>query len=102
VNRALFAGLGLVQLGAGVVLLVLVLRLPGAPRLLAGLALAVVGVQLVLGASIASLGRTLDFLPRPLPGDVARRFGLLHGAFVLLDVAKAGLLVAAATILARR
>jgi hypothetical protein len=102
INRSLFAGFGLVQVAGAALLLALVFPLPGAPRLLAGLALAVVAFQLALGASIASLGRAIDFVPRPLPGEVARRFGMLHSAFVLLDVAKAGLLVAAAAILARR
>ncbi len=34
--------------------------------------------------------------------EIGRRFGLLHGAFLLLDVSKAGLLLAAGNVLARR
>ncbi len=102
VNRALFRGLGLVQLAAGVGLAALLWRVPGSPRLLALAVLAIVVVQLGLALPIASLGRSIDFVPRPLPAEVGRRFGLLHAAFVLLDLAKAGLLVVVSSVLLRR
>jgi hypothetical protein len=55
-----------------------------------------------LAAPITDLGRSIDFLPRPLPSDLGRRFGLLHGAFVLLDLAKAAALLTTASLLVRR
>lgn len=102
INRALFGAFGLAELAGGACLLLLVWGAGGSLRPLALLALAVVGVQVALGIPIASLGRAIDFVPRPLPADVGRRFGMLHGAFVLLDLTKAGLLVALATLLSRR
>ncbi|MFI5183176.1 MAG: hypothetical protein ACHQNV_02170, partial [Vicinamibacteria bacterium] len=59
----------------------------------------VVLVQASLAPAIESLGRSIDFVPRPLPAVVGRRFGALHGAFVLLDLGKAGLLLLAAHLL---
>jgi hypothetical protein len=47
------------------------------------------------------LGRQIDFVPRPLPPEVARRFGSLHAGYVGLDLAKAAALAAAAWLLAR-
>jgi hypothetical protein len=102
VNRALFRGFGLAQLATGLTLVGLLWALEGRARLLAGLAFGLVLIQTVLGREIASLGRAIDFVPRPLAPDVGRRFGLLHAAFVLLDFAKAGLLSGVAAILARR
>ena len=101
-NRGLFGGLGLAQLVMGALLLGLSWRWPGAPLRLAAAALLIVLVQLGLGLPIASLGRSIDFVPRPLPADVGRRFGLLHAAFVLLDLVKASLLGFLAFTLARR
>jgi hypothetical protein len=43
----------------------------------------------------------LDFVPRPLPVGVARRFGWLHGAYVLLDLLKAGVLFGLGWVLGR-
>ena len=64
---------------------------------------AVVVVQsAAIGPAIAHLGRSLDFVPRPLPPADGRRFGLLHAAYMLADVVKAGGLAAAAAIIARR
>ena len=80
----------------------LVWAVEGRPRILAGVTFGIVLIQIVLGREIASLGRAIDFVPRPLAPDVGRRFGLLHAAFVLLDFAKAGLLTGVAAILARR
>lgn len=54
-----------------------------------------------LAGAIASFGRTLDFTPRPLPPDLARRFGLLHGAYVISDIAKLALLATSAFLLRR-
>jgi hypothetical protein len=102
INRALFAGFGLLQLAFATTLLLLVGKAGGSLRTLAALVLGLALVQLVLAFPITSLGRSIDFVPRPLPLDVSHRFGGLHAAFVLLDVAKAGLLLALASLLARR
>jgi hypothetical protein len=102
VNRALFRGFGLAQLAIGLAVVGLVWAVAGRARILVVLAFGIVLIQIVLGREIASLGRAIDFVPRPLAPDVGRRFGLLHAAFVLLDFAKAGLLTAVAAILARR
>ena len=101
INRWMFRRLGAVQLGVG--LRALGLAWPAVPaRWLLGVAVAIAIVQVALGGAIETLGRSLDFLPRPLPADVGRRFGLLHAAFVLLDLAKVALLLAAGHALARR
>jgi hypothetical protein len=74
-----------------------------APRFLVGAILGLLAIQaLALGPAILSLGRQLDFVERPLPGDVAHRFGGLHGAFVVADGLKAALLAALAAVLIRR
>jgi hypothetical protein len=101
-NRGLFGGLALAQLGMGALLLGLSWRWPGASLALAAAALLIVLVQLGLGLPIASLGRSIDFVPRPLPAEIGRRFGLLHAAFVLLDLLKAALLSFLAFTLVRR
>ena len=55
-----------------------------------------------VGPAILELGRSIDFVPRPLAPDVGRRFGLLHGGYVVLDLAKAAALIALAILVARR
>jgi hypothetical protein len=102
-NRWMFRTWGLVQTGLGLGLVVLLWRAPGWPRWLAAAALlATLGQAFGLAGPIAALGRAYDFAPRPLPPDLARPFGLLHAAYVGLDLAKAALLAAAIAILARR
>ena len=101
INRWMFRRLGLAQLIVG--LLAVAAAWPGAPaRWLLGAALAIALAQVGLGGAIESLGRGLDFLPRPLPPAVGRHFGLLHGAFLLLDVGKMALLLASGYSLAQR
>lgn len=101
INRWMFRRFGLAQLALA--LLALAAAWPAsAPRLVLGAAVAVAILQVGLGASIESFGRSLDFLARPLPPDLGRRFGLQHAGFLLLDAAKALLLVAAGALLARR
>lgn len=103
VNRWMFRTWGPLQLGLGVVALLLLWSTDGAPRLLLGVTLALLVAQAaLLAAPIVDLGRALDFVPRPLPADVARRFGLLHAAYVGSDFVKAALLLAAAWLAARR
>src|SRR5262245_283164 len=101
INRWMFRRLGLAQIVLGLLALWAAWPGPGA-RWLMAVALLVAAVQLALGGAIEALGRSLDFLPRPLPADLGSRFGLLHAAFLLLDAGKAGLLAGAAYALARR
>ena len=55
-----------------------------------------------LSGEITTVGRAIEFLPRPLPPDLGRRFGMLHGAYVAADLAKAAAIAAAAVVLLRR
>ena len=103
VNRWIFRTGSLAQLALAAALLALAWPLGGAPRALAACALLITAAQaLGLAGSIASFGRALDFVPRPLPPELARRFALLHGAYVIGDLAKLGLLGAIAVRLLRR
>ncbi len=102
-NRWMFGALSLAELVLGVTLVIACWRLGPWPRALALSALVVVVVQVAgLGPAILRLGRLIDFMPRPLPPAEGRRFGLLHVGYMLADLAKAGLLVAAAWLMARR
>jgi hypothetical protein len=103
INRWMFGRWAMVQLALGVVLVALLWGAGTVPRLLAVAALVLVLVQaLALGPAIQQLGRSLDFVPRPLPPDVGRRFGLLHGGYVLADLVRAGVLLALAVLALRR
>ena len=103
INRWMFGRFGWAQLALAVVLAGLAWGLGGTVRVLSVVALIAVGVQgAVLGPAILDLGRAIDFVARPLAPDVGRRFGLLHGGYVVLDLAKAAMLAALAVILARR
>ena len=100
INRWMFRTWSLTQLGLGVLLVAAAWSLGNGPRVLAAAALALVLVQAFgLAGPTTELGRSIDFVPRPLPPDLARRFGLLHGAYVLADFAKAGLLLALSALL---
>lgn len=103
INRWMFRWWSRFQVALGVALLGLLWPTAGTPRALVAVALVIALLQaLGFAAPITDLGRSIDFLPRPLPPDLGRRFGLLHGAFVLLDLAKAAVLVAVAALLVRR
>jgi hypothetical protein len=103
VNRWMFGRFGWAQLALAVVVAGLAWGFGGAARLLSLAALVAVAVQgAVLGPAILELGRSIDFVARPLTPDVGRRFGLLHGGYVVLDLAKAAMLVALSVVLARR
>jgi hypothetical protein len=103
INRWMFRWSAWTQVALGVIVLGLLLPTTGAPRALSAAALAIVLVQaLGFTASITDLGRSIDFLPRPLPPAVGRRFGQLHAVFVILDLAKAVTLAGLAALLARR
>jgi hypothetical protein len=102
VNRWMFGGWAVAQVALGAVAVALTWRAGGAAPWLAAAALAVVlGQALGLGPAIRDLGRAVDFTPRPLPSPLAGRFGMLHGAYVLLDFAKAALVAALAWLVAR-
>ena len=103
INRGMFRVWAPVQLALGLALVGLAWRLGGAPRILAAVALGLVLVQaFALGGAIAAVGRGLDFLPRPLPPELGRRFGALHAAYVLADFVKAAALVGLELLLLRR
>jgi hypothetical protein len=103
VNRWLFRAGSLAQLLLAVVLAAALWPLGGALRALALAALLLTAAQaLVLAGAITQLGRALDFVPRPLPGGLARRFGLLHGGYVIGGLVKLALLAAGAALLLRR
>ena len=99
----MFARFGWAQQLVAMVLAVLAWSFGGAVRWLSVLALVFVAVQGgLLGPAILELGRSVDFVARPLPPDVGRRFGMLHGGYVVLDLLKALALVVLAVVLARR
>lgn len=103
VNRWIFRTGSAAQLLLAAVLLAAVWPLGGAPRAVALVLFVLTAAQAVgLAGAIASFGRGLDFVPRPLPPPLARRFGLLHGAYVMGDLVKGVLLLATAALLSRR
>ena len=101
-NRWMFQHWAWAQAVLGLLLVALCWRVPGAARFLLLAALVLVAAQVVMVRPIVDIGRSIDFAPRPLPGVVARRFGILHSAWAVTDLAKAALLVAAAALVARR
>jgi uncharacterized membrane protein len=102
-NRWMFRAWAVAEMVLAVVLVALCWSLGPLPRALALLAALVLVLQAAgLGPAIQQLGRSLDFVPRPLPPSLGRRFGLLHAGYMGADLVKAGLLIAAATFLARR
>lgn len=103
VNRWIFRTGSLAQLAIAAALAALLWPLGGAARALALAALLLTAAQAVgMAGAITSFGRPLDFVPRPLPPELARRFGLLHGAYVVGDLLKLALLAALAALLLRR
>jgi hypothetical protein len=100
INRAMFGRWLVVQLFLGAATFALVWRL-GGPWWVTALALAIVVVQAGLQGPMLEIGRSVDFLPRPLPPELGSRFGRLHAAYVLLDFAKGGILAWLAWLLAR-
>lgn len=103
INRSSFGGWAVAQLALGAAALALAWRLGGAARLLVAAAVVLaVGQGWGLTRPITELGRAIDFVPRPLPPETARRFGALHAAYVGADLLKAALLATAAWTLCRR
>jgi hypothetical protein len=102
-NRWMFRTWTAVEMVLGALLVAFAWRLGAVPRALALVALAAVIAQAAgLAPAISQLGRSLDFVPRPLPAAEARRFGLLHAVYMLADLVKAGVLIPAALLIARR
>lgn len=103
VNRWMFRRFMLIQLALGTVTLGLLWSGAGRGRWFVTAALAVAVLQAAfLAGAIVELGRSVDFVPRPLPPELSHRFGLLHASYVLSDFAKAGLILIAAWLTARR
>lgn len=103
INRWMFRRWAFVQVGLALALVLFAWAGGTTPRVVTGLALVIVLAQTVaMGPAIEALGRSLDFAPRPLPPELARHFGLLHGGFLVLDLGKACLLLASALLLGRR
>ena len=103
VNRWMFARFGWAQLALAVVVAWVAWSSGGAVRWLSIGALLAVAVQgALLGPAILELGRSIDFVARPLAPDVGRRFGLLHGGYVVLDLVKAVSVLALAVLATRR
>ena len=102
INRWMFRRFAVAQVALAIVFLVLAWPAGGVLRMLAVLALLTTLAQVGLTGPIAAAGRGIEFLPRPLPADLARRFGMLHAAYAAADLAKMGALGLAAFLLARR
>jgi len=102
-NRWMFRTWSLAELVLGALLVAATWRLGALPRGLALAATAVVIAQAAaLAPAIAELGRSLDFLPRPLPAPLGRRFGLMHAAYMGADLLKMIALAAEAALIVRR
>ena len=92
INRTLFRGYGVLQIGFGVLLFLIVLR--QTPRhaldisLVAIMLTLSVILTLVITPMVTSVGRSIDFLPRNPPPPIMPRFWMLHGAFTSLDGVK--------------
>lgn len=103
INRWMFGATLVAQYGLFLMVLLAVTRLDGRERVVLATAFALVLLQHVLLApAIRDLGREIDFVARPLPAEVGRRFGLLHAAYVGADLVKVLLLALAASWLVRR
>jgi hypothetical protein len=102
-NRTMFRTWALAQLALGAVLAGLLWQGPRGARLLAFVALGLTVAQAAaVIPTITTLGRSMDFLPRPLAPEVARSFGMLHTAYAVGDLLKAAALIAAAVALLRQ
>jgi len=92
INRTLFRGYGVLQIGFGVLLFLLVLRQTPRHSLDVGLVAAMLALSviltLVITPMVTSVGRSIDFLPRNPPPPIMPRFWMLHGAFTSLDGVK--------------
>jgi hypothetical protein len=102
INRGMFRRFGFVEAAFALALAALAWPGGGKGRIFAlAIVVVVLGQLVFLGPQILALGRSIDFVPRPLPPDVARTFGLLHGAYLVFDLLKAGLLASVCWLAAR-
>lgn len=88
-NRLYFQVWNVMQLALGLLVLWLLMHqpVPGKARLaVAGMLAAVVVMVGWLTPAIASLGRSLDFVPRDPSPPGMNRFWILHGAYTLLEL----------------
>jgi hypothetical protein len=101
INRTYFRAYGWAQIVLGVLLLALLVK--QTPRdttslvIVGAMVVIVIPLTFYVTPEIIELGRRIDFVPRdPAPPEMGR-FGMLHGAFTVLDglklVAGLGLLV---------
>jgi hypothetical protein len=92
INRTLFGGYGVLQIGLGGILLLLLWRQTPRRAVDVGVVAAMLAVSVILTLVITpllvSLGRSIDFLPRNPPPPVMPRFRALHGLFTGLDGVK--------------
>jgi hypothetical protein len=102
INRWMFRRFAVAQIALAALFLALVWPTGGVLRALAIAALLATLAQVGLLGPIAAVGRGIEFLPRPLLAELAHRFGLLHAAYLLTDLAKMGCVAAAAVVLVRR
>ncbi len=92
INRSLFKGYGVLQIGFGIILFVLAWRQNPRHTLDIELTAAMLVLALILSVAITpevtSVGRSIDFLPRNPPPPIMPRFWMLHGLFTSLDGVK--------------
>lgn len=105
-NRLFFQLWNVGQLGLGAATLWLLwdLRSPAAARLrwtLVAMLAVVVILTVGITPQILAIGRSIDFVPRDPPPPAIATFGVLHAAYTLLELAKCGAGIAAASWLAR-
>jgi hypothetical protein len=94
-NRLFFRVWGAAQLAVALALLALLVARgsTAAVLALAAAVLVIVAVELfAITPPVVTLGRVLDFLPRDNPPPQLTRFGRLHAAYSVLDLAKLALL----------
>lgn len=103
-NREYFQLWNFAQLVLAVLVLWLVAREPGYERLrrALGATLALVVAISLLGGSIASVGRSLDFVPRDPAPPALGRFWVMHIAYLVMDLGKLLLVGMAMVWLVRR
>jgi hypothetical protein len=103
-NREYFQLWNFVQIGLAALVLWLVARQPGYERTrgVMGATLAIVVAIALLGGSIATVGRSLDFVPRDPAPPALGRFWIMHIAYLVMDLGKLLVLGTATVWLVRR
>jgi hypothetical protein len=106
-NAWLFEQWEWVQLALGLALLLVLLFGQRPPKILIGLCLVMMAIVVVqrffLSPVIASMGRTIDFLPADGGLEDKKKFWAFHGAYSTIELVKLGLgLVVAGVLIIRR